>query len=504
MEVFRFQLFSEIWFVCFRESRLAVWPKFFTVVSWILHVTYNVGLNFSVSWVKQVWSACFNVLCLFPYFTSPADKCPATRVLASQLNPSSSVINHLLLGRKPRGGGSRLTSTLPGSRPTPLHQGQSSPARPRCGSLPSNSIGSPRSSGGGAGSHWRAHVRVHRRNIAQARAQLGFGSSEEREGEEEDGSAVVEKKAEENNDTEEKKDGNDSSVPPSPDHSGPGSVCEQAPSVPEKTTGAEVADVVVQLDSLDLEDQSNATCQDTQPTLPESQPASQIPLLPPPPTSHRHKESDSSGSERNGAPKRLFPTIALAPPHHSSSIPSCSPSTPSPSLSPVPTSFSSPTPPSTPTPSTSCLPSSPSADGLSSLPASSTFYKTSSPSTPSLSSISSSSRAHVSSSPSTPAFPSTSAITPKQQIFSPFPSVKQPRKSAAARNLGLYGPTARTPTVHFPQLSRSLNHSNGAGTTRKRWTSAHLTWCSKHTVVMWLHHVASCIPRKWPLFHWKS
>uniref|UniRef100_A0A3B4XUE1 TBC1 domain family member 30 n=1 Tax=Seriola lalandi dorsalis TaxID=1841481 RepID=A0A3B4XUE1_SERLL len=220
------------------------------------------------------------------------DKCPATRVLASQLNPSSSVINHLLLGRKPRG------STR------------------------------------GGGSPWRAHVRVHRRNIARARAQLGFGDSEEREDEEEE---------------EEEEEG--------------GSVTLEA----------------------------------------------------------------SLG-------------------------PSCS---------------SSPTPPSTPTPnSTSRLPSSSSANGLSSLslPASSTFYKTPCPSTPSLSSVSSSSKSHIPSSPSTPAFSS----TPKQQVFSPFPSVKQPRKSVAARNLGLYGPTSRTPTVHFPQLSRNLNRSSAAGTTGSR------------------------------------
>ncbi|GLD48262.1 TBC1 domain family member 30 isoform X1 [Lates japonicus] len=73
----------------------------------------------------------------------------------------------------------------------------------------------------------------------------------------------------------------------------------------------------------------------------------------------------------------------------------------------------------------------------------------------------------ISSSPSTPEF-SSATSTPKQQVFSPFPCVKQPRKSAAARNLGLYGPTSRTPTVHFPQLSRSLNRSSAAGTTGRR------------------------------------
>ncbi|XP_037616458.1 TBC1 domain family member 30 isoform X4 [Sebastes umbrosus] len=388
------------------------------------------------------------------------EKCPATRVLPSQLNPSSTVINHLLLGRKPRGEPrcsrptSTSTSTLPGSRPASLSQSQGSPARQRCGS---NSTGSPGSCGGGAGSPWRAHVRAHRRNIARARAQLGFGDSEEKEDEDEEARLEgEEEKIEENErDDEEQKEGIDSST---------GSVCEDAPQVEDETTEAEVAQVVVQLDSLDLEDESDLTSPNPD-TPPESKPAPQVPLLPPPPSSNRHKESDSSGSERGFG--RHLPSIALPPPHHSP------PSTLSPSPSPVPTltslgpsCSSSPTPPSTPTPS--CLPSSPSANSLSSLtlPASSTFYKTSSPSTPSLSSISSSSRSHLSSSPSTPALSST--VAPKQQVFSPFPSVKQPRKSAAARNLGLYGPTSRTPTVHFPQLSRNLNRSSAAGATGSR------------------------------------
>ncbi|XP_036976948.1 TBC1 domain family member 30 isoform X2 [Acanthopagrus latus] len=377
------------------------------------------------------------------------DKCPATRVLPSQLNPSSTVINHLLLGRKPRGGSSRLSSTSTSTLP---------------GSVLSNSTGSPGSSGGGAGSPWRAHVRVHRRNIARARAQLGFGDSEEREDEEEEDEEESEKLEDEEkrkieeNDDEELKERSDS-VSSSADPSG----SEEAPEVADETKEAEVAEVVVQLDSLDLEDESDLTAtNNTSPdTQPESKPVPQVPLLPPPPSSSRHRESDSSGSERH------YPSIALPPPHHAFNIPSSSPSS-----SPVPTSASlgpssssSPSPPSTPIPlSTSCLPSSLSSNGLSSLPSSSTFYKTPSPSTPSLSSLSSLSGSHMSSSPSTPAFPSTT----KQQVYSPFPSVKQPRKSAAARNLGLYGPTSRTPMVNFPQLSRNLNRSSGVGTTGRR------------------------------------
>ncbi|XP_026217876.1 TBC1 domain family member 30 isoform X2 [Anabas testudineus] len=413
------------------------------------------------------------------------DKCPATRVLASQLNPSSSVINHLLLGRKPHGSpcGSRHRSTLPGPQPASVSHSQGSPARQRCGSLPSNSTGSPGSSGRGTGSPWRAHVRVHRRNIARARAQLGFGDSEEREDEEKGESARFEgeeeRKIVENEiDDAAQNEHRDTSVSPSPVPSLTRSACDEVPQV------ADVEEVVVQLDSLDLEDESDLTSSinanpDIQPKLQECKPEPQVPLLPPPPSSNRHKESDSSGSERNNGSKRLFPPSTLPPPLHSSNscISSSSPSTPSPSLSPVPTSASlgpscsaSPTPPSTPTPNSKfCFPSSSSANGISAVPfpAPTPFYKTSSPSTPSLCSVSSSGKSHITSSPSTPVLTPTTS-TPKQQVFSPFPSVKQPRKSVAARNLGLYGPTSRTPTVHFPQLSRNLNRSSAACTTGRR------------------------------------
>ncbi|XP_054574869.1 TBC1 domain family member 30 isoform X3 [Eptesicus fuscus] len=58
---------------------------------------------------------------------------------------------------------------------------------------------------------------------------------------------------------------------------------------------------------------------------------------------------------------------------------------------------------------------------------------------------------------------------PRTPIFSPFPSVKPLRKSAAARNLGLYGPTERTPAVHFPHMSRSFSRAAGGnGSSKKR------------------------------------
>ncbi|XP_074082316.1 TBC1 domain family member 30 isoform X2 [Macrotis lagotis] len=70
--------------------------------------------------------------------------------------------------------------------------------------------------------------------------------------------------------------------------------------------------------------------------------------------------------------------------------------------------------------------------------------------------------------PQIPVKPSQASYS-KAPIFSPFPSVKPLRKSTAARNLGLYGPTERTPTVHFPQMSRSFNKSSsGNSGTKKR------------------------------------
>ncbi|XP_029968787.1 TBC1 domain family member 30 isoform X2 [Salarias fasciatus] len=397
------------------------------------------------------------------------DKCPATRVLASQLNPSSSVINHLLLSRKPPGGprGGRPSPALPGARPTSLHQAHCSPARHRRGSLPSNSSGSPAScGGGGSGSPWRAHVRQHRRNIARARAQLGFGDSEDRDDDEEEedkGQSVRVEKEEEREVEEdvEQKEATDSSVLPSPDSS----VCEEPQHESDTTKEAEVAEVVVQLESLDLESNaatSDSLNTDTQPKAPESEPAQPVPLLPPPPSSSRHRKSECCDSDRNTGSESHSPAIPH-PLHSSSSIPSSSSSSQSPSPSPVPASTSpGPSCSSSPTPTSTChLPSSSSVHSLSSLPPASTFYKTCSPSTPSLSSVSSSSNCHVPSSPSTPGL-SSAASAPKQQVFSPFPCVKQPRKSAAARNLGLYGPTSRTPTVHFPQLSRSLSRSSTA------------------------------------------
>lgn len=390
------------------------------------------------------------------------DKCPTTRI-TSQLNPSSAVINHLLLGRKPQT--SRPTATVPGTRPAAPSQSQGSPARQHCGAL--LSTGSPRSSTGDAGSPWRAHVRIHRRNVARARAQLGFEDSEEKDDEEDEKDKVFaqresegsrNKKQLEEKDVEEQenKSESDSSVCLSPNPSISGSACDDSPRVEDMVEVAEVGDVVVQLHSLDLEDSSSSTS----PNITNPQPNS--------PTTIPQIESDSLSPDKNTG------SNTHEPPSHSSNS-SVSPSFSSPlshSTSPVPsTSVDAPSPPTSPSSSSpSCLPSSSSTNDLPSLstPLSSGFYKTPCPSTPALSSVCSLSKSDLSSSPSTPAIATTATSTPKQQVFSPFPCVKHPRKSAAARNLGLYGPTSRTPTVHFPQMSRNLNRCSTAATPGRR------------------------------------
>uniref|UniRef100_A0A8K9XFC3 TBC1 domain family member 30 n=1 Tax=Oncorhynchus mykiss TaxID=8022 RepID=A0A8K9XFC3_ONCMY len=206
------------------------------------------------------------------------DRCPATSVLASQLHPSP-VVNHLLLGRKPRN-----SLKHPPSSPSSLGER----GRNRLVSQAENCqsrVGSP----------WRAHVRAHRRNIARARVQLGFGDMEDRH--------------------------------------------------PHKS---------------EEDGHPHQTEEDRHP--------------------HQTEERDGVGEGK-------------ADDDEGSHLP----------VSPAQASSKE-------------VPDQPRA-------------------------------------------------TP-QQVFSPFPSVKQHRRSAAARNLGLYGPTARTPTVHFPQLS--LNRPSSTLSTRKR------------------------------------
>lgn len=323
------------------------------------------------------------------------DKCPATRVTTSQLN-NSTVINHLLLGRKPKP--PRLSSTLPGARAGPA---QGSPSRPRRAS--SSSTGSSR------GSPWRDHVRTHRRNIARARAQLGFQDSEEKEDEEEVDGKETGKERELEEGVVKEAEGVSPNLP-------------DTGSAEEAGEAAEAGHVVVQLHALDLEDESSSE--------------NDGPRCVPPVAVTPDQEEEVLRQENTDSSAASPPRSPSPPPEEP---PSCSSPLPAPTSSLKPSS------------SVSSLSST-----LAAAPPS--FYRTPCPSTPASLSESSLSKSNLPSSPSTPAF---ATSTPKQTVFSPFPCVKQPRKSAAARNLGLYGPTSKTPTVHFPQMSRSLGAATG-------------------------------------------
>uniref|UniRef100_A0A8B9LW24 TBC1 domain family member 30 n=1 Tax=Astyanax mexicanus TaxID=7994 RepID=A0A8B9LW24_ASTMX len=240
-------------------------------------------------------------------------KCPATSVMASQVH-TSPVVNHLLLGRKPRAAqrASRSGIVHAGSIP----QAQSTPnldhgARAR--------LQSP----------WRTHVRTHRRNLARARAQLGFDDSFTMDDDKERNLEDVDGEEQHNK--------------------------EKSEPVQEVTAEGEELEQHLQEDE----------CEEKVEEMQESplQPESNL-------QSHqfcstRRTTSDSSSSESGGSSLRRSPSK-------------------------------------------------------------------------------------------------------QQQIFSPFPCVKAPRKSAAARNLGLYGPTSRTPNVHFPHMSKSMNRLGASASASTR------------------------------------
>ncbi|XP_067246964.1 TBC1 domain family member 30 isoform X1 [Chanodichthys erythropterus] len=279
------------------------------------------------------------------------DKCPATSILASQIGPSP-VVNHLLLGRRPR-------SAQQSSKNCIIHNG----GVPQAHSTPSqDQMMRPRHH-----SPWRTHVRAHRRNIARARAQLGFDDSLEIE-DQTDASKTegASEEAEERKLEEDKDDEEQGKLEDEEQEKltvGSSDVSQQDHSTGE---GEELQQIDNQLSSLELEPESSPEPASDPPTpTPEPQPE---PTAPAPLPSTRRPGSDSSSSESGGSLRRSPSTLAGEPPK-------------------------------------------------------------------------------------------------PQQIFSPFPCIKTPRKSVAARNLGLYGPTARTPNVHFPQMSRSMNC---VGSTTKR------------------------------------
>ncbi|KAL7882748.1 hypothetical protein SRHO_G00004060 [Serrasalmus rhombeus] len=294
------------------------------------------------------------------------DKCPATSVLASQVH-TSPVVNHLFLGRKPRA--AQHPSRNGDVHAGPLPQAQSTPnqdhgARAR--------LQSP----------WRTHVRTHRRNLARARAQLGFDDSLTLEDNEstEDQPEVAGGEEEKQQDEEEVEKVDGKGEEPVMEV-----VADGGPELQDSEKVEEIEEMEQQLSALELEPSPQASS----PAVSDEGPASvaQQPELAEHPESEDHPDSDLQ-PESNLQLQQFCSTRRTA------------------------------------------SDSSSSESGGSSLRRS----------------------------------PSKS-----QQIFSPFPCVKAPRKSAAARNLGLYGPTPRTPTVHFPHMSKTMNRLGASATASTRW-----------------------------------
>ncbi|XP_051977015.1 TBC1 domain family member 30-like isoform X2 [Xyrauchen texanus] len=290
-----------------------------------------------------------------------ADKCPATSILASQIGPSP-VVNHLLLGRRTRPcQRSSKNSIINNGGVHHLPQAHSTPSQV----LASRArLHSP----------WRTHVHMHRRNIARARAQLGFDDSLELEDDQSPklSESMAEEAPEEENEKDREEDQEeDKKAAPEEQEKMCEVVAESSLQDHSSGEGQDVQQIENQLCSLELETLSESAS----PTIIDPEPLTSIqppePKLtaPAPLPSTCHSGSDSSSSESGGSLRRSPSTLAEEPPK-------------------------------------------------------------------------------------------------PQQIFSPFPCIKTPRKSIAARNLGLYGPTARTPNVHFPQMSRSVNHVGS--TTRRR------------------------------------
>ncbi|XP_039625964.1 TBC1 domain family member 30 isoform X2 [Polypterus senegalus] len=258
-----------------------------------------------------------------------ADKGPITSLLPSQIHQTP-VINHLLLGKK-------IKSNQRGSRNTIVHM-------PGTHEDLKSKLNSP----------WRTHVRVHRKNLARAKGQLGYGDTIGLIQEQGDKSpkadlihipenvVIKDEKEEEEEEEEENEVVKEDVEEEKPENSG-----EEAESkIPEQVyrdVNANITEMQCQLEALELKPRG---LPNTEPTMSKSE----------------RKVSDSSGSESNSSRKLSTAGFVKAP------------------------------------------------------------------------------------------------------AFSPFPSVKPPRKSTAARNLGLYGPTSRTPSVQFPQISKSVNRSGSSGT----------------------------------------
>uniref|UniRef100_A0A8C1UDA6 TBC1 domain family member 30 n=1 Tax=Cyprinus carpio TaxID=7962 RepID=A0A8C1UDA6_CYPCA len=373
------------------------------------------------------------------------DKCPATSILPSQIGPSP-VVNHLLLGRRPR-------PSQRSSKNGIIHNGEG----PQAHSTPSQD----QMIRARHHSPWRTHVRAHRRNIARARAQLGFDDSLEIEDEQ---MSKTEEASEERRREDEEVETVSSDVSQQDHSSGEGEdlheINKHLSSLelePELSSEA-ASDPTPQLDAAsDPSTSSPEPGSDPSTSSPEPasdpptsspEPASDAPTPTPPP------ESASDPNTPTPPPEPASDAPTPTPPPESASDPNTptpppEPASDAPTPTPPPESASdpnTPTPPPEPQPEPKPM-------------ASALLPSTCHPGSDSSGSESGGSLKRS---------PSASAGEPlkPQHIFSPFPCIKTPRKSITARNLGLYGPTARTPNVHFPQMSRSMNHIGN--TTRRR------------------------------------
>ncbi|XP_064878139.1 TBC1 domain family member 30-like [Oncorhynchus nerka] len=320
------------------------------------------------------------------------DRCPATSVLASQLHPSP-VVNHLLLGRKPRNSLKHPLSPLPSSLrgvPCLRHTGEGRNRLVSQAEDCQSRVGSP----------LRAHVRAHRRNIARARVQLGFGDMDRHPHQAEEASHPHQ--AEE------------ASHPHQAEEASHPHQAEEA-SHPHQ---AEEASHPHQAEEASHPHQAEEA---SHPHQAEE-------------ASHPHQAEEASHPHQAEEASHPHQAEEASHPHQAEEGGGQPPSPSGGGGQP------------------------PSSGGR--RPA--TLIRRSRTDT---SSGGGERWSGYSWYPLSPSLPLPCPSTP-QQVFSPFPSVKQHRRSAAARNLGLYGPTARTPTVHFPQLS--LNRSSSTLSTRKR------------------------------------
>ncbi|XP_076861005.1 TBC1 domain family member 30 isoform X3 [Brachyhypopomus gauderio] len=349
------------------------------------------------------------------------DKCPATSVLTSQVH-SSPVVNHLLLGKKlqpaqrpPRNG----IICGPRGHAGPLPQDQSTPSLDQSARF---RLQSP----------WRAHVRAHRRNLARARAQLGFDDSLSLEdddgseaklqaaGGEETQEEVKEEGEKEEEEEEEQGEGKEVGEQETPDESVQETVEVRDSELCPQDSGCEEEGEMIKteerMSALELDSPEQS------PSHVSSGPVSSGPVSSGPVSSGPVSSGPVSSGPVSSEPVSSGPVS-------SGSIPASL--TPQSKLQDPP-----------PDPKVPC-----------------STRRTES----------SSSESRSGSLGQSPAVDPALVPAPKaQQVFSPFPCVKAPRKSLAARNLGLYGPTPRTPTVHFPHMSKTVNRLGADTSTATR------------------------------------